>query len=156
MHRVREALVEVFIIFLVGGLIGAVLAVVSNLFVMGVQWFGQQREASDLLSFTLGDQSLSFSSVLFLWAAAAVVVFIKTGLGISRWAGPADSMYAAHQVHQPLDIKTGFASTLADSCLEWLLEHSQSSAQNTSVKRHQSKSKDQLELFLKYSAPLEF
>jgi CIC family chloride channel protein len=76
MHRVREALVEVFIIFLVGGLIGAVLAVVSNLFVMGVQWFGQQREASDLLSFTLGDQSLSFSSVLFLWAAAAVVVFI--------------------------------------------------------------------------------
>lgn len=113
MPRVREALVEVFIIFLVGGLIGAVLAVVSNLFVMGVQWFGQQREASDLLSFTLGDQSLSFSSVLFLWAAAAVVVFIKTGLGISRWAGPADSMYAAHQVHQPLDIKTGFASTLA-------------------------------------------
>jgi CIC family chloride channel protein len=113
MHRVREALVEVFIIFLVGGLIGAVLAVVSNLFVMGVQYFGQQREASDLLSFTFGDQSLSFSSVLFLWAAAAVVVFIKTGLGISRWAGPADSMYAAHQVHQPLDIKIGFASTLA-------------------------------------------
>ena len=113
MHRVREALLEVFIIFCVGGLIGAVLAIVSNLFVSGVQYFGQQREASDLLTVTLGDQSLSFSSVVFLWAAAAVVVFIRTGMGISRWAGPADSMYAAHQVHQPLDIKTGFASTLA-------------------------------------------
>ena len=52
MHRVREALVEVFIIFLVGGLIGAVLAVVSNLFVIGVQSFSQQREASDLPSFS--------------------------------------------------------------------------------------------------------
>ena len=98
MHRVREALIEVFIIFCVGGLIGAALALVSNLFVLGVQYFSQQRQASELLSFTLGDQSLSFSSVLFLWAAAAVVVFIRTGLGITRWAGPADSMYAAHQV----------------------------------------------------------
>ena len=43
MNRVREALVEVFIIFCVGGLIGAALAIVSNLFVMGVQYFGQQR-----------------------------------------------------------------------------------------------------------------
>ncbi len=113
MHRVREALIEVFIIFCVGGLIGAALALVSNLFVLGVQYFSQQREASDLLSITIGGQNLSFSSVLFLWGAAAIVVFIKTSLGIRRWAGPADSMYAAHQVHQPLDIKTGFASTLA-------------------------------------------
>ena len=106
MHRVREALIEVFIIFCVGGLIGAALAIVSNLFVLGVQYFSQQRQASELLSFTIGDQTLSLSSVLFLWVAAAVVVFIRTGFGITRFTGPADSMYAAHQVHQPLDIKT--------------------------------------------------
>jgi len=40
-------------------------------------------------------------------------VILKTGLGIARWAGPADSMYAAHQVNEPLDIKTGLASTMA-------------------------------------------
>ena len=113
MNRVREALVEVFIIFCVGGLIGAALAIVSNLFVMGVQYFGQQREVSTLLSITMGEHTVSFSSLLFLWAAAAAVVFIKTGLGIQRWSGPADSMYAAHQVHEPLNIKQGFASTLA-------------------------------------------
>jgi CIC family chloride channel protein len=113
MNKIRDALLEVVIIILVGGLIGAVLAVVSNLFVMGVQWFGHQREASELLSVSIGGESISFSSVLFLWAAAAVVVILKTGLGIARWAGPADSMYAAHQVNEPLDIKTGLASTMA-------------------------------------------
>ena len=113
MNKIRDALLEVVIIILVGGLIGAVLAVVSNLFVMGVQWFGHQREASELLSVSIGGESVSFSSVLFLWAAAAVVVILKTGLGIARWAGPADSMYAAHQVNEPLDIKTGLASTMA-------------------------------------------
>jgi CIC family chloride channel protein len=113
MHKVRDALIELMVIILIGGLIGAVLAVVSNLFVTGVQWFGHQREVSDILSLSIGGDSISFSSVVFLWAAAAVVVFLKTSLGISNWTGPADSMYAAHQVNEPLDIKTGLASTLA-------------------------------------------
>ena len=47
MHRLREALFEAFITILIGGLIGAVLAVVSNLFIMGVQYLGGQREALD-------------------------------------------------------------------------------------------------------------
>jgi CIC family chloride channel protein len=113
MHKVRDALIELMVIILIGGLIGAVLAVVSNLFVTGVQWFGHQREVSDILSLSIGGDSISFSSVVFLWVAAAVVVFLKTSLGISNWTGPADSMYAAHQVNEPLDIKTGLASTLA-------------------------------------------
>ena len=50
MLRLREALFEAFITLLIGGLIGAVLAVVSNLFVMGVQYLGGQREASTLLT----------------------------------------------------------------------------------------------------------
>ena len=113
MHKVRDALIELMVIILIGGLIGAVLAVVSNLFVTGVQWFGHQREVSDILSLSIGGDSISFSSVVFLWVAAAVVVFLKTSLGLSNWTGPADSMYAAHQVNEPLDIKTGLASTLA-------------------------------------------
>jgi chloride channel protein, CIC family len=113
MIKVRDALSEVVAIIFVGGLIGAVLAIVSNLFVSGVQWFGQQREASEMFSLTIAGDSVSFSSVVFLWAAAAIVVLLKTGLGIASWTGPADSIYAAQQVNEPLNIKTGLASTLA-------------------------------------------
>jgi len=113
MERVREALLEASIILVVGSLIGGVLAVVSNWFVAGVQFFTQQRETSALFTLNLGQQSVNFSSLVFLWIAAAAVILIKTALDIQRWKGPADSMYAAHQVQEPLDIKRGFGSTLA-------------------------------------------
>lgn len=113
MLKVRDASLEIILIILIGGLIGATLAIVSNLFVIGVHWFEEQREASTLFSINVGDQLLSFSSVIFLWIAAAIVVTLKIAFGISRWTGPADSIYAAHQINEPLDIKTGLASTLA-------------------------------------------
>lgn len=112
MLKLREALVEACITLVVGGLIGAALGVVSNLFVIGVESLGAYREASNLLSVNVGGQVVSFSSLLFLWAAAAVVLFIKTSLNISQWTGPADSIFAAQQQYQPLNIKQGFASTL--------------------------------------------
>ena len=62
---------------------------------------------------SIGDYSVSLSPLAFLWTAALVVVFIRTTLGVVKWAGPADAMYAAHQINEPLDIKRGFASTLA-------------------------------------------
>ena len=113
MHKVRDASLEIILIILIGGLIGATLAIVCNLFVIGVHWFELQREASTLFSLNIGDQLLSFSSVIFLWIAAAIVVALKVGFGIARWTGPADSIYAAHQINEPLNIKTGLASTLA-------------------------------------------
>ncbi len=113
MRNVRGALLEVTIILCIGGLIGAALAVVSNCFIIGAEYLGSQRENSRVLSLSYGDQSISLSSLLFLWVAAAAVFLIKKGLKIASWTGPADAIYAAHQAHQPLDIKQGFASTLA-------------------------------------------
>ena len=80
MQKLRDASLEIILIILVGGLIGATLAVVSNLFVIGVQWFELQRQASSLFAFNIGDQSLSFSSVIYLWLAAAIVVALKNRL----------------------------------------------------------------------------
>ena len=113
MKRAKEAVLEVFIVFVVGGLIGSSLAVVSNLFVAGVQWMTTQRANADFFDVTLGGQVLSFSSLVFLWAAAACVIIIKKLFSIAKWAGPADSMYAAHQLNVPFNVKQGLASTLA-------------------------------------------
>ena len=77
MKKFREAILEVFIVFVVGGLIGSILAVVSNLFVAGVLWMTAQRASSDFLDVTVAGQVLSFSSLVFLWAAAAAVIIIK-------------------------------------------------------------------------------
>jgi CIC family chloride channel protein len=112
MLKLREALTEACITLMIGGLIGAALGIVSNLFVIGVESLGAYREASRLLTVNIAGQSLSFASLLFLWVAAATVLLIKTRMKIDRWAGPADSIFAAQQQHQPLNIKQGFASTL--------------------------------------------
>ena len=53
MHKLRDASLEIILIILVGGLIGATLAIVCNLFVIGVHWFELQREASTLFSLIL-------------------------------------------------------------------------------------------------------
>ena len=65
MTKVREALVEVVIILFVGSLIGAVLAVVSNLFVLGVQFFTKQRELSELFIISFGEQTFNYSACYF-------------------------------------------------------------------------------------------
>ena len=113
MKQIKDAFVEVLVIFFVGGLVGSIMAVVSNLFVMAVKWVSQQRMSSDILNISVGDYELSMSSLLFLWIAAAGMICIKKVFNIQKWAGPADSMYAAHQPDSPLDVKQGFASTLA-------------------------------------------
>lgn len=100
-------------IIFIGTLIGLVLAIVSNLFVSGVQYFSSQRADSQLFLFSLHDLNINFSSLIFLWLAAAVVVLVRYLSNIESWAGPAESIYAAHQVHEPLNIKRGLASTFA-------------------------------------------
>lgn len=92
MRKVRGALLEVTIILCIGGLIGATLAVVSNYFIIGAEYLGKQRETGTLLNLKYGDQSISLSSLLFLWAAAAVVLLIKKGLKVTSWTGPALSL----------------------------------------------------------------
>ena len=73
----------------VGLLFGLVMSVVSNLFVITVKAATGLREGSvaDLLA--IGDSGLTLAPLVCLVAAALIVVFIRTSLGIGRWHGPA-------------------------------------------------------------------
>ena len=87
-----KAVVEVLIVFIVGALIGLVLAVVSNLFVEGVDFLSNIRGNFNLLEVTIGETSFNFAPVMFLVGAAAIVVIIRNLLKIQKWAGPADTV----------------------------------------------------------------
>ena len=45
--------------------------------------------------------------------AASAIHFIKKYFKITRWEGPADTIYAAHRIDNELNVKAGVASTLA-------------------------------------------
>lgn len=111
-HRLKDTGIELLIVFAIGGLIGGLMALTSNAYVGGVQFFTDFREQSSLVEITLAGSQFALTSVIFLWIAAALVIVIRRVFGVVRWHGPADSIYCAQQSKEPLDIKHGIASTL--------------------------------------------
>jgi len=108
----RRVSLELVTVVFVGCLIGAVMCVVADGFVMGVKAFSDFRATDTSMVLALGDgTTIAYGSVIFLWITAALVVLLKKILGIKAYAGPADSIYAAQQVQEPLDVKRGVAST---------------------------------------------
>ena len=92
---------------------GLVMAVVSNGFVLGVQWLTFLRENSLSTSIKIGSLSLPLGPPISLIIAAFLLVFVKKIFGIVRWHGPADAIHAAHRSDNELDVRSGFGSTLA-------------------------------------------
>ena len=93
---------------------GFVMSIVSNGFVIGVQWLTTFRESSLLQTFTIGDLPFSLGPLFSLLLAAALLASGEDAFfHITRWHGPADSIYAAHRTDNELDVRAGFGSTLA-------------------------------------------
>ena len=110
--RIKDTSMELLIVFGIGGLIGALIALTSNAYVSGVQVFTELREHHSLFEISLAGNQFELTSLIFLWAAAGIVIVIRRVFGVVRWHGPADSIYHAQQSKEPLDIKHGIASTL--------------------------------------------
>jgi len=97
----------------VGVSFGLMMALVTNGFVIGVRNLTHLRENLDLLAFTLGDMTLSLAPLIAILMAALGIIIIRKIFGITRWHGPADSIYAAHRTDNELDVKAGLGSTIA-------------------------------------------
>ena len=90
------ALIHTMLVGIVCGLcFGLVMALVSNGFVMGVQWLTTLRASNLANMFQIGGVSLG--PLISLLLAAAALIAIKSMLGIPRWHGPADAIHAAHR-----------------------------------------------------------
>ena len=103
----------IIVTFMVGLSIGSVMAVVSNGFVEGVGWLAQKRNDFHFLEFKFHNFSFSLAPVICLLLAACAVIFIKKVFSITRYHGPADSIYVAHHAGDEPEWKAGFGSTLA-------------------------------------------
>ena len=108
-----QILIELALLLILGTVMGLVMAIMANGFVEGVSSAASFRESAELLQFTIGSSSYSASSLVILLLAATVVIALRRALELDSWAGPADSILAAHTDSSDVDIKKGLASTLA-------------------------------------------
>jgi len=74
---------------------GLVMALVSNGFVIGVRWLSRLRADFDFPAIELGGMDISPAPLLGLLLAALIILGVRRIFGISRWHGPADSIFAA-------------------------------------------------------------
>jgi CIC family chloride channel protein len=66
----------------------------------------------DFLNFVLFDQQYNFIPLIIGILAALLIGLLMKYQKIDRFHGPADTIYAAHQIDGQLDVKKGFLSTL--------------------------------------------
>ena len=76
-------------------------------FAQDIDFFGDARLIQ------LGAVVLDIKICVFIILAAFSILLLRKLFSILKWNGPADSIYAAHQNTDELDIKTGVASTIA-------------------------------------------
>ena len=105
--NLKDLIFDLLTLLLVGLSVGFTLGIVSNIFVKGVMFLNNLRSEN-----TLPDQFSIFSTTCSLLIAALIILLIRKVFDISRWHGPPDSILAAHQSKNTLDIKRGLGSTL--------------------------------------------
>lgn len=108
----KNILRELLVFTLLGLGVGFLMTIVANSFVMGVEYSRQLRDTHSFLAFSIGSNNYSLTPILSLLFTAIIILWLKRLLGINSWAGPADSIYAAHNPTKPINLKVGFASTL--------------------------------------------
>lgn len=98
---------------IIGLVFGFVMSLTTNAFVEGVRALMAFRHSHQIGLVSFGGFDLSLSPLIGLLVAALLVIGVRKLFGITRWHGPADSIFAAHRTDNELDVKAGFGSTLA-------------------------------------------
>ncbi len=108
-----ELLNTTFLTLMVGIGIGGVMFCASTLFVETVKFGMNFRDDVSILGFSIGNNTYSFSALVFLLITALLVIMVRKTFDIKAYKGPADSIYAAHRTDNELDVRQGFGSTFA-------------------------------------------
>ena len=94
-------------------IVGFIVSVVANLFVEGALFFLSLQTATTALSIKIGSFDINLIPAIAMLISATLIVLVRRYLGVTKWSGPADSIYALHQQNVGVDIRTGIGSTMA-------------------------------------------
>jgi len=109
----KKIVIELISTVACGMAIGLLMAIAANTFLEVAATANGYRTSLNWMEFNLGDHSYSLSGIVSLLLVAILITLLKKWLNIDYWAGPADSIYAAHSENSSLDTKKGLGSTLA-------------------------------------------
>ena len=112
-NNVFSSLKIICIVMITGISFGILMSIVSNAFVIGVEFLFNSRENLNFIEIDLFGQPIDIGPLLSLFFAVGAILLVRHFFSIDRWHGPADSIYAAHRTDNELDVKKGFGSTIA-------------------------------------------
>ena len=109
----RSILLDIGVHILLAVIMGIVVAIAANYFVSFAQIAIQARNDFTGFSITIAGVDRSLVPIIGMLLAACLVILVRRIFGITKWSGPADSIFAAQQTKERLDVRLGIGSTLA-------------------------------------------
>ena len=103
-----QIFIELALLLILGTIIGFVMAIMANGFVEGVSSAANLRQSYELFQFAVAGKTYSAMSLFSLLIAASVVIALRRTLKLDGWAGPADSILAAHTDSSDVDLRKGW------------------------------------------------
>ena len=94
-------------------ILGLIISVVANLFIEGARYFLSLQSSSGTMSVRVGDIDINLLPTVAMVLSAILILTVRKLLGVTKWSGPADSIYALHQQKVGVDVRVGIGSTLA-------------------------------------------
>ena len=92
--------------------VGILVAITAHYFVEGARYLLSLRDVK-LLTLNLGENKYSVVPIVFMLISAGLIILVRKTLGVTKWSGPADSIYALHQPKVGVDVRVGLGSTIA-------------------------------------------
>lgn len=103
----------VVITIFIGLFIGACVAIATKVFVNSILYLTEIRESTTFFSTLILGYQINYAPIVTILIAAFIINYIKKSTGITRFHGPADSIYGAHRTDNEINTKTGYFSTFA-------------------------------------------
>ena len=110
-----KAIRDSFALLLIAAVVGTTVSFVAQLFIISAKnIYNFIFNNNDfIISIDIGNLSLNLVPLIICVPCSMLVGLLMYSLKLTRWFGPADTIYAAHHRAGILDLKGGFGSTIA-------------------------------------------